>query len=789
MRSSLVPLLLLLALAFPADGASVDGRLLDPAGKAVAGGEVTLRSDAGIRKASTAPDGSFRFDSVSPGSYILVASNARDAEQAVAHTLDLTSPQETAVVELQFPSRAYIDEITVFGTRIAAVPEQIPGAVTILDRQTLESARPMTTTEVLRKAPGVTVRDEEGFGLRPNIGIRGTNPTRSTKVLLLEDGIPLSYAPYGDNASYYHPPIDRFDTIEILKGSGQIAYGPQTIGGVINYLTPAPPVRPTFSALIAAGSKDYLNGHFSFGGSWGDTGLLVDYMRKEGGGTRQNTSSELDDINLKLVHSFSGRHSVTFRSNYYGEDSQVTYSGLRLAEFEADPYQNPFENDFFYGDRYGASLSHALRLNDSTMLTTTLYGSTFKRHWWRQSSNSNQRPNDASDAQCGGMANLLTTCGNEGRLREYRAWGIEPRLQWTGRVFGLGHTLETGVRTHLESQERLQINGETPSARIGRTVENNARDNTAYSLFVQDRITAGRWAITPGVRVERIGYERLNRLANNGAGARGETTLTEVVPGVGVAYHAGQVTLFAGAHRGFAPPRTEDIISNSGGVVDLDPELSWNYELGARGDVRPGLHLEATLFRMDYENQVIPASVAGGIGATLTNAGETLHEGIEIGARMDSAALFGTRHNVYSILSYTNVWEATYAGHRLSSVPGFTTVSVTGNRLPYVPEQTFTAGVGYMIPRGIDLFVEAVHVSEQFGDDLNTAASTTDGQRGLVPDYTIWNATVNFDVAPLRSTFFVTVKNVFDELYIADRTRGILPGPPRMVQAGLKYRY
>ena len=121
-------------------------------------------------------------------------------------------------------------------------------------------------TEALRKAAGINVRDEEGFGLRPNIGLRGLNPTRSTKMLLLEDGIPLAYAPYGDNASYYHPPIDRFDRIEILKGAAVNQYGPQTVGGVINYITPTPAEEPSAMLRATAGNRDYTNLHGRFGG-------------------------------------------------------------------------------------------------------------------------------------------------------------------------------------------------------------------------------------------------------------------------------------------------------------------------------------------------------------------------------------------------------------------------------------------------------------------------------------------------------------------------------------------
>ena len=681
------------------------------------------------------------------------------------------------------------ETITVFGSRITPAPEKVPGAVTVIERATLESSRALTTTEVLRKVPGVTVRDEEGFGLRPNIGFRGTNPTRSTKVLLLEDGLPLTYAPYGDNASYYHPPIERFESIEILKGSGQIAYGPSTVAGVVNYLTPMPPAEPSMTIVLKSGMHDYFNAHLSAGGTWGKTGVLVDFMRKEGEGARDNTSSTLDDVNLKVLHTFSARQSLTLRANYYGEESNVTYSGLRQSEYEHDPRQNPFANDYFYGDRYGASLVHRLGVRDALILTTSAYGAFFKRHWWRQSSNSAQRPNDSADPNCGGMANLLSTCGNEGRLREYRTGGIESRVQWTPRLFGVPNELQAGVRLHAEAQERLQINGDTPTSRSGQTVENNARDNLAFAAFVQDRLTFGRWTVTPGLRFERISYERLNRLANGGAGASGTTELTQVVPGLGVSWTRGDTTIFSGVHRGFAPPRTEDIITNAGGVVDLDPELSWNTELGVRSAVRPGLSLEATLFRMDYENQIVPSSVAGGIGATLTNAGATTHEGVEAGARFDSAAFLGTRHNASIAVAYTNVWNASYNGPRFSAVPGFSTTDISGNRLPYAPRSTWTIELGYLLPRGIETVLEAVHTSDQFGDDLNTVAPTPDGQRGLLPAYTIYNATLNVDVPRLNSTFFVSVKNLTGELYIADRSRGILPGPQRSVQTGFEFRY
>jgi Fe(3+) dicitrate transport protein len=192
---------------------------------------------------------------------------------------------------------------------------------------------------------------------------------------------------------------------------------------------------------------------------------------------------------------------------------------------------------------------------------------------------------------------------------------------------------------------------------------------------------------------------------------------------------------------------------------------------------------------MDYENQIVQASVAGGIGATLTNAGETLHQGVETSVRLDSSRLLGSGRNVYVRAAFTYLPIARYEGTRFSSIPGFTTVPIRGNRLPYAPEYLTTLGVGYAFRDALDVMIEGVHVGRQFGDDLNTVEGSPDGQRGELPAHLTWNASANYQLPVFNAGLFVTVKNVTDRLYIADRSRGLLPGMPRLIQAGLKLRF
>lgn len=765
----------------------LSGLVRDSAGGLIAGAELVLedRATGAERRTRTGPAGEFEFADLRAGDYRLRAAAAGFAEHRRLVRLRAGANQHEEIV---LEPAGLMEQITVYGNQIANSPaafEEIPGSLSVLEAATLKAAHCFTTDEALRKLPGVFARGEEGFALRPNIAIRGLNPTRSSKVLLLEDGIPLAYAPYGDNASYYHPPIERFESIEVVKGAGQVLYGPSTIGGVINYLTPAIPDRPAGEVELTGGNRDYLNGHLRYGGTWGRTGLIGHLTRKQGEGARENTRLGLSDFYLKGTSTFSSRRLLTWRLNYYAERSRLTYSGLTEEEFRANPRQNPFRNDAFYGDRFGASVSYSEALKPNLAMAVNLYGSYFNRDWWRQSSNSAQRPNRLGEAGCTGMADLHTSCGNEGRLRSYYTWGIEPRFRSQQRLGPLAGEADFGLRGHFEDQDRQQKNGPLPTSRDGRLVEDNKRRTQAWSGFWQYRLARGRWGLTPGVRLEHVRYQRLNRLN----GALGRTELTQLVPGVGLSFSPSRLTFFAGVHRGFAPPRAEDIITNLGGTVDLDPELSWNYELGLRLRAASRLGLEATAFRMDYENQIVPASVAGGIGATLTSAGRTEHQGFEAAGRWQLPAWFGPRHAFSVRAAYTWLPVARFAATRYSSVPGFGQVSVRGNRLPYAPEHLANASLTYAHARGTSALLEAVATARQFGDDLNTITPTPNGQRGLIPGNVLFNTTVSHPLESMRATLFLTVKNLADRLVIVDRTRGILPSHPRLVQFGLRWQF
>lgn len=680
-----------------------------------------------------------------------------------------TDASEVAVVE-------------VIGT--AAKLKRAAGSGAIIDAQALDRMRPLTINEVLRQVPGIVMRDEEGLGLRPNIGLRGLNPTRSTKVLLLEDGLPAAYAPYGDNASYYHPPVDRFTRIEVLKGVGMLRFGPQTIGGVINYITPRPTQDFSGFAALTVGDRDYFNGHVRLSGN----GLLFDAVQKQGDGARDTLALAQSDANFKYVASFAGNQHLTVRANYLSEDSQVGYSGLTEAEYRNfGPRYGFDQNANFDISRYGGSLTHQLDFSDQAMLSTSVYSFRFERDWWRQSSTTTdtQCGNGFRDARLRGERVDFDACNSaQGRLRTYHMSGIEPRLTLNWAGFGAPSEFEVGLRLHDEKQERQQLNGTAPRARSGTLAEDNLRDTRARAGFVRNTFRLGALQIEPIVRVESIDFARTNRLNNRS----GEESLTVWIPGVGLNYALprSDLSLFAGAHRGFAPPRVEDLIDNSGVAVDVGAEDSRNLEFGLRGQITPDLSIEAALFSNHFLRQIAVGSVAG--GNTPLAKGETLYQGAEFLAQFSRIGWFGAG-NSYLNVALTLLPVARQESPLRAVVGGAPLLgSEAGKRLPYAPKSTLTVRAGHTLGAW-DGSIEGVYVGRQFGDFANRTSLDASGQFGEIPAYTIANATLNFVPNGQPFSLFVTAKNLFDKRYVVDRTRGIQVGPPRSMQLGVRYEF
>jgi Fe(3+) dicitrate transport protein len=682
--------------------------------------------------------------------------------------------------------------VRVIGSATQAL-RRIPGAASVLTQRELQRTQPLTTNEALRRVPGVYVRDEEGMGLRPNISIRGLDPTRSRRVLLLEDGIPIALNPYSTPEAYYHPLIDRMESIEVIRGSGNIAYGPQTIGGVVNYVTPAPPRRETLSIQGLAGDRALFGAQASYGNTVGNAGFLLNFTRRQGDGFR-HMPFEVTDMFGKFVLRLGERSDLTVRLGVYDEGSASTYLGLTQSMFETDPTQNPVPYDWFRVRRYNAALIHNFRISDNVRLRTRVYGYITTRDWHRQLYDREPIPGLAY-ARIVGNQNIPRGAiylrdANRNNDRYFEVYGAEPRLQANWRVGPVRNELDAGVRV-LAERALLRVEyGTSQAARTGMLDSEEQQDGVAVSGFAQNRVYLTRdLQITPGVRVESYHYARTIRMeAGRNVFVRGNGNSLALIPGVGASYHlpvrAVDLTTFAGMHVGYAPPRITSAISGSGLSHQLDAERSLNYEVGTRFNVGNWLRSEAALFAIDFQNEIVPCTMAGGRECTeYINGGASRYLGFEGMAQVDFGKLAQIPPNIYLMLRYTGVDAR------------FTNGEYAGNFVPYAPPHNVMVSAGIDHPLGFSAQATWLHVAQHYTDIENTPSAapdrvvgSPDGLVGPIPSYNTLDLTARYTHRRTGLGVSLSVKNALDQVYIATRLPdGIFPAGFRQIMVGLRW--
>ena len=529
---------------------------------------------------------------------------------------------------------------------------EIPGSAAIITQKDLNQAQPMSGNDVLRRVSGTYVRDEDGMGLRPNISLRGLSGDRSRKILFLEDGAPVSLAPYGENAAYYTPQIERISKIEIRKGSGSILFGPQTVGGVLNYVTAAPPKEGQMRSDITLGGRSYKSLQYDYGTTIGQNGFRLGLLHKSGDGPRVDMPFNVYDMTAKLRSSLDYNGQLDTKAHYFQEASQVTYAGLTQAMYTDNPDQNPALNDMLYVERAGVSMTHKQVNVAGADLETLFYAYTTRRDWWRQdysTSSDEGAVRTTGDASKTDGSTYFWKDSNGGRNRQYKVVGIEPRFQY--------QDFSGGVKLHYEVEDNKRINGESATARSGIIKDDELRSTLAASLFGQQKVAlADTFSVVLGTRVEAYQQRRQILRSNSVISNKDAKTgvVLEVIPGVGFTYDITEATnLFAGVHRGFAPPRFSDAIDKNAQDQQLEAEKSWNYEMGVRSSFWEGSFVNGTAFFTDYQNQVVDASESSGVSKA--NAGQTEIKGVELEVGQVFASLFDTGVDIETSLSGTFV--------------------------------------------------------------------------------------------------------------------------------------
>lgn len=679
---------------------------------------------------------------------------------------------------------------------------KVPGSVSVLDFKCIRKIAPMHGNELFRKIPGLNVVDEEGAGLRLNIGIRGLDPDRSRNVLVLEDGIPVALNPYGEPELYFTPPIDKMTTVEVLKGSGQILFGPQTTGGVVNLISANPPEKESSTLRLRAGTGGFVSTYASYGNTIDKIGFVVSYLNKRAdkiGATRFN----LHDVSAKMRIALSEKAKIGIKLSLYDELSNSTYIGLTQSMYDkgGQDYLRMAPNDLLPVRRFHFSATHQYRLSKQLQLQTTAFAYTTTRDWRRQdfsfsSSAANRTGIVWGDPSIpGGAIYMLKT--NTHRNRQFEVAGVESQIKWKTEK----HLLQAGSRVLSEKADEQLLIGNAPTAVGGNLRDVEVRKGQAISVYVHDKITLSKKLdVNMGVRFEQFGYGRnilRGRFNVNGMTITADTNLLAsssvmaVLPGLGFNYKLKEhAIIFGGIHKGFAPPRTKDAITAEGMAMDIQQEESWNAELGVRIALGNSLNAEATLFSMDFKNQIIPVSQSSGnANATgLANGGRTKHRGAEASISFDLGKAMG---NNYSLVFASNatIISSRYDADRFIAISGMKT-NIKNNKLPYAPSLIFNNSIEFESSKGAGIRLSGNFTGKQFADELNTIVASADGRIGMIDSRYITNFTGFYKLPKKDIVFNLAVKNLTNERYIASRRpQGIRVGIDRQVVLGVEVKW
>lgn len=737
-----------------------------------------------------------------PASDAPVVDGSPEPTAPEAPAAEPTEPQQPPVeasAAAPAPEEEKKFESVVVGTSEA----RTSGSVHVLKSSKLERFELDDPHAILQSVPGVYARGEDGFGLRPNVGLRGANPDRSKKVTLLEDGVLFGPAPYSAPAAYYFPLMTRMQSVRVLKGPSAIQHGPQTVGGSVELITRGVPAGESFGLDVAGGQ--YLTGkaHGFYGGGNERSGFLIEGVHLRSNGFKEldlggHTGFRRNEWMFKARHVFNpedeSRHSLQLKLGYSDEDSNETYLGLTDADFAANPLRryNASRQDHMGWHRTQAVLSHVFE-SGALAVTTTAYRHDFDRTWRKVNRFEGtdiarvlSDPTSARNAIYYGVltGQLDSSTPQETLLigpnhRVFVSQGVQSVARWTTTTGPLSHSLEAGARYHFDSIERHHtedgfrtVGGElVPDGRPTATTADNLDSTNALALHVTDAISWGRLVVTPGARLEVIRSRSVDSLA----GTREDGAVEVVMPGLGV-YGAltRSLGLFGGVYRGFSPPAP-------GQGDTVLPEKSINYEAGARW-MRRGERLEVVGFFNDYSNLTDVCTFSNGcLDENLdrqVDAGEAHIYGLEAFAektfRPGGGITFPTS------VAYTLTRTKLLSDFR-SADPQFGNVRA-GDELPYVPRHQLFASAGVESARG-GVFLSATFIDtmrEQAGQGETGPGERTEAQ--LTFDL---NASWNFT---REGQLYLNARNLLDnQVIISRRPYGARPNAPRTLLIGLKY--
>lgn len=698
----------------------------------------------------------------------------------------------------------------IFGSKFEA--KNRTGSAYFISPKEIKKFNYTDINRTLRSVPGVNVYEEDGFGLRPNISLRGTSPERSAKISLMEDGVLIAPAPYSAPAAYYFPSVARMQAVEILKGSSQILYGPFTTGGAINMISTQIPDNLSIGLSTGYGSFNSGRLHAFVGDSKQNFGYSLEYLNfnsdgfkdlDNGGNTGFNKNDFVAKFRINTSQGAKINQSFETKFQYSEETSNETYLGLTEEDFESSPFRRyaGSQVDKMTGEHIQIMATHAFNFSDYFRITTIGYYNGFSRNWYKLDyvmaneerigiTSILEDPVNLVDYYnilSGNVDSEADALSLKANNRKYVSKGIQTKLDYHWAGENTFHDIEIGLRYHFDEEDRFQwidgygiTNGtmNLTTSGIPGTDANRISDAKAFSGFALYKLKYKNLTLTPGIRYEAMELGRRD-YGKNDVVRSGQDLLTRenkvdaFIPGIGFNYNFDRVSVFGGVHKGFAPPGNKD---------GEKPEESINFELGSRFSFS-GFSGEVVGFYNDYSNLLgSDLAASGGTGSLEQfNAGEVVVKGLELLLNYDflkESKKFALPITLAYTLTDTEFLNSFGSGEDLWGEVN------AGDELPYIARHQFNTTLS------LEHKKFEINLSGRYNGGFRTRAGS-----GNIPDNEKVSSNFIMDFSGKYNlnkhiSFTGNIINLLNENYAVARVpAGLRPGHPFGAYLGLQLTY
>ena len=697
-----------------------------------------------------------------------------------------------------------VESVTIIGSKEDA--KNLAGSGTVINNEDLEKAMDTDIAKILSAVPGMYMRTEEGYGLRPNISIRGTAIERSGKVAIMEDGVLVAPSPYTSSAAYYFPTTGRIHSVEVLKGPSAVSQGPQTIGGAINLISTPIPELNSGKFVQELGENGMSRTHAYYGGTSGKLGALIEVHEHSSDGFDSianvggDTGFDKSDLMIKARYE-SGNHSLTFKMVDLDETSNQTYVGLSQASFNANPRMRygATAYDEMMNDGEQSSLTYVGDFDNFDVVFTS-WSNDYHRDWFKVSDFNNDSEHgerddinelisDANNGSANAQAILDGELAVEIEYKHNNRYYTNEGYQFViSTDIGI-HAIKLGYRDMEDSESRVQAYEYADQAADGSLSalygyrglggsNNRLRESTATSYYLEDTMDFGRLNLTVGYRSED--YDQRHRRWDEGAGPNLIAVRNTIVrdtfaendhttSSFAATYDLNDnVMLVAGFHQGMTP------------MFGAEPEEADNTEIGLRFS-EGTTNIEAFYFSSDYSNLAAECTLVSGASCDATESavfsgGEADVSGLEFSG---SWIIEGVGVTYPIALSYTST-DATFNN---SSESDYFGLVAAGDDLPYIPSSSMSLVAGFISDSGLSGNLRLIDV----GSSCSIAAC---GKFNKIDAHTILDANLKKSLNDSMDVY-VIIENILDDENIISRapSEGARSQKPRTMKVGFSYKF